>query len=164
MLFKCANGILNRPGLDSGPQDDVKTGRFQDTPEMASKDKIGEDADSRRAENAEAPPDLLKQKAVALEYVAGEDAAPRVVAKGRGHLADMILELAFANGVKVRQDSDLVELLHAVELDHDIPVEAFAAVAEILAYVYRANQSWPQALAPQTPHRQAVPQGSGMPS
>ena len=55
--------------------------------------------------------------------------------------ADQILELAFAHGVKVRTDPDLAEVLAAVEVDTVIPVEAFVAVAEILAYVYRANAS-----------------------
>ncbi len=65
--------------------------------------------------------------------------APRVVATGRGSIAEQILEIAFAQGVPVREDPDLVELLAAVELDAEIPVDAIAAVAEILSYIYRAN-------------------------
>lgn len=65
--------------------------------------------------------------------------APRVVATGRGSVAEQILEIAFAKGVPVREDPDLVELLAAVELDAEIPVDAIAAVAEILSYIYRAN-------------------------
>jgi flagellar biosynthesis protein len=65
--------------------------------------------------------------------------APRVVATGRGSVAEQILEIAFAQGVPVREDPDLVELLAAVELEAEIPVDAIAAVAEILSYVYRAN-------------------------
>ncbi len=70
-----------------------------------------------------------------------EDGAktPRVVAAGRGTVAEQILALAFANGVKVREDPDLAEMLSAVELDSEIPIEAFTAVAEVLSYVYRAN-------------------------
>lgn len=49
------------------------------------------------------------------------------------------MNLAFANDVPVRRDSDLVQILDAVELDSVIPPAAFAAVAEILTYVYRAN-------------------------
>ncbi len=64
---------------------------------------------------------------------------PRVVATGRGSVAEQILEIAFAKGVPVREDPDLVELLAAVELDAEIPVDAIAAVAEILSYIYRAN-------------------------
>ncbi len=81
----------------------------------------------------------LGQVAVALHYDQATDEAPRVVASGRGAIAERILELAFANGVKVREDADLAEILAAVDVDTEIPLEAFAAVAEILAYVYRAN-------------------------
>ncbi|MBI2254227.1 MAG: EscU/YscU/HrcU family type III secretion system export apparatus switch protein [Proteobacteria bacterium] len=66
-------------------------------------------------------------------------AAPRVVATGRGSVAEQILEIAFAKGIPVREDPDLVELLAAVELEAEIPVDAIAAVAEILSYIYRAN-------------------------
>lgn len=76
---------------------------------------------------------------VALEFEPHADAAPRVTAKGHGAVADQILNLAFANGVPVRRDDDLVQILDAVELDSVIPPAAFAAVAEILTYVYRVN-------------------------
>lgn len=77
--------------------------------------------------------------AVALQYEPETDNAPRVVAGGRGSIAEQILQIAFAQGVKVREDPDLAELLTAIEIDSEIPTEAFAAVAEILIYVYRAN-------------------------
>lgn len=64
---------------------------------------------------------------------------PRVVATGRGAVAEQILEIAFAEGVPVREDPDLVELLSALELDAEVPIDAIAAVAEILSYIYRAN-------------------------
>ena len=71
--------------------------------------------------------------------VAGQKNAPRVVATGRGAVAEQILEIAFAQGVPVREDPDLVELLATLELKAEIPIDAIAAVAEILSYVYRAN-------------------------
>ncbi len=76
--------------------------------------------------------------AVALQ---DDDAArnPKVVASGRGALAEQILEIAFARGVKVREDADLAEILAAIEVDSEVPIEALAAVAEILTYVYRSN-------------------------
>ena len=77
--------------------------------------------------------------AVALHYDPDQPDLPKVVASGRGSVAEQILELAFAHGVKVRTDPDLAQVLAAVEVDTVIPVEAFVAVAEILAYVYRAN-------------------------
>lgn len=77
--------------------------------------------------------------AVALQYDMASDGAPKVVASGRGALAEALLDIAFAQGVKVREDADLAQLLSLVEVGDDIPVEAFLAVAEVLAYVYRAN-------------------------
>ena len=88
--------------------------------------------------------------AVALSDGPG-DAAPTVLATGRGALAEQILNIAFANGVKVRQDADLVQILAAVDVDSPIPTEAYAAVAEILSYVYRANGKAPEGFAAQAP-------------
>ncbi|MBR9973169.1 EscU/YscU/HrcU family type III secretion system export apparatus switch protein [Magnetospirillum sulfuroxidans] len=85
--------------------------------------------------------------AVALQYDPDQGDAPVVTASGKGALAEQILQLAFANGVKVRTDPDLAQVLAAVEVDTVIPLEAFAAVAEILAYVYRANGRMPDAVA-----------------
>jgi len=100
----------------------------------------GRDLWDERAEAAEpgrqAP---ARQVAVALEYDPDMADAPRVTASGKGAVAEQILNIAFANGVKVRTDPDLAQVLAAVEVDTVIPIEAFAAVAEILAYVYRAN-------------------------
>ncbi len=73
----------------------------------------------------------------------GPNSLPKVVASGRGTTADKILEIAFAEGVKVREDSDLAELLAAADIDSEIPTEAFIAVAEILRYVYMANGTQP---------------------
>ncbi|MHC8494627.1 EscU/YscU/HrcU family type III secretion system export apparatus switch protein [Thalassospira sp. SM2505] len=80
------------------------------------------------------------QKAVALRYAHGRDNAPILSAKGEGSVAEQILQVAFANGIKVRKDSDLAEILMAVDVDSEIPLEAFAAVAEILNYIYRINR------------------------
>lgn len=106
-------------------------------------DERAESAAGRGAGPATAPsrPDggAARQVAVALQYDPDQADAPRVVASGKGPLAEQILNLAFANGVKVRTDPDLAQVLAAVDVDTVIPIEAFAAVAEILAYVYRAN-------------------------
>jgi len=80
--------------------------------------------------------------AVALKHERDSKKAPMIVASGRGAVAEQILQLAFANGVKVREDADLVEVLSHMEIDSPIPLEAYAAVAEILAYVYKANASY----------------------
>ena len=84
-----------------------------------------------------------RQAAIALKHNLGQEAAPRVVAKGYGAVAEKIMKLAFENDVRVRHDPDLIEVLAAVEVDCEIPIEAFAAVAEILSYVYQANGRMP---------------------
>jgi flagellar biosynthesis protein len=79
------------------------------------------------------------QTAVAITSGESTDALPRVTAAGRGKIAEQILQLAFENGIKVREDSALAEMLAKVELDSPIPSEVFLSIAEILSYVYRAN-------------------------
>lgn len=54
-------------------------------------------------------------------------------------MARQILEIAFARGIKAREDADLAEVLAAIDVDSEIPLTALAAVAEILSYVYRAS-------------------------
>lgn len=83
-------------------------------------------------------------KAVALEYDRAADEAPRVIASGKGAVAEQILNIAFAQGIKVREDAELVEILSLIEIDSLIPLEAFATVAEILTHVYEANASYQQ--------------------
>jgi flagellar biosynthesis protein len=77
--------------------------------------------------------------AVALEYEAGKDQAPRVTAKGRGPIAEQIIKVAEEHGVAIREDASLVEILEKIDIDTIIPMEAYSAVAEILNYVYRSN-------------------------
>ncbi|MBP2311845.1 EscU/YscU/HrcU family type III secretion system export apparatus switch protein [Azospirillum soli] len=89
-------------------------------------------------------PPARRPVAVALKYEFGTQSLPKIVATGKGHVAEQILELAFANDVKVREDADLVQVLSAIDVDSEIPIEAIAAVAEILAYVYRANGTMPR--------------------
>ncbi|WP_431858516.1 EscU/YscU/HrcU family type III secretion system export apparatus switch protein [Azospirillum sp.] len=105
--------------------------------------------------NARAKPQ--RPVAVALSYELGQPGLPKVVATGRGAVAEQILEVAFANGVKVREDADLVEILSALDLDSEIPVEAIVAVAEILSHVYRANGKLPPKAAPETDAPEAPP-------
>ena len=78
-------------------------------------------------------------KAVAIKDMSKSGALPRLIASGHGAVAEQILQIAWANDIKVREDADLVEILAAIDVESDIPIEAFAAVAEILSYVYRAN-------------------------
>jgi flagellar biosynthesis protein len=77
--------------------------------------------------------------AVALRTDPAHPAGPRVVAQAKGPLAEELRARATAHGVTLRQDGDLAALLAAVELDSDIPVAAFGAIAGILTELYRAN-------------------------
>lgn len=76
-------------------------------------------------------------KAVALKFEKEKDEAPRVVAKGQAEIAAMIVKVAKEHGVEIREDANLVEVLHALELDDFIPLEAYTAVAEILRFIYQ---------------------------
>ncbi len=81
--------------------------------------------------------------AVALrKYGISDSVIPKIVAAGYGKLAEQILQLAFDNGVKVREDRVLAEMLATIELDSDIPSEALIAVAEILSHVYKADANY----------------------
>jgi flagellar biosynthesis protein len=77
--------------------------------------------------------------AVALRHDRDGQDLPRLVAKGRGRTAARIRAIARERGVPLREDADLARLLAALELDSPIPPAAFAAVAEILAHLYRVN-------------------------
>ena len=78
-------------------------------------------------------------KAVALKYDRHTDAAPKVVAKGRGHLAEKIKQVAEEAGVPIMTDENLVQVLEALDLDLEIPPDLYRAVAEVLVFVYRIN-------------------------
>jgi flagellar biosynthesis protein len=80
-----------------------------------------------------------KPKAVALKYEKEKDAAPRVVAKGRGSVAEKIIETARAHSVPLHEDKNLVEVLETLDLETEIPQELYRAVAEVLAFIYRLN-------------------------
>ncbi len=78
--------------------------------------------------------------AVALGYDAEQDAAPRVLAKGEGLLAQRIREVAFLNDVPVLQRPPLAQALYRqVEVGQEIPQQLYGAVAEVLAYVWRVS-------------------------
>ena len=83
---------------------------------------------------------VKKSKAVALTYDKEKDTAPRVVAKGRGPIAEKIIETARDHQVPMVEDENLVQVLEALDLETQIPPELYRAVAEVLAFVYRLNR------------------------
>lgn len=78
--------------------------------------------------------DLMNQKAVALSYDEGKDAAPVIVATGMGHMAEKIVETARDNGVPVYEDNSLATVLTQLELGSEIPEELYQAIVGIYAY------------------------------
>jgi len=81
------------------------------------------------------------KKSVALQYDKEKDVSPKVVAKGTGGLAEKIIEKAKDCDIPIYEDKALVEVLSEIELDREIPPELYKAVAEILAWVYKAHKS-----------------------
>ena len=79
-------------------------------------------------------------KAVALKYDRQKDRAPRVIAKGRGVIAEKIIEIARAHSLPLHEDKNLLQMLEALELETEIPPELYRAVAEVLAFIYRINR------------------------
>ncbi len=79
--------------------------------------------------------------AAAIRYDAKQDRAPLVSASGRGLIAEKIIELAQENGIPIKNDPDLVQILSKLKVGSEIPVELYRAVAEILAFVYSVNES-----------------------
>jgi flagellar biosynthesis protein len=79
------------------------------------------------------------KKAVALRYQQDRDQAPRVVAKGRGKIAEKIVALAHEHKVPLVEDRNLMQVLEALDVDTEIPAELYQAVAEVLVFVYRMN-------------------------
>ena len=78
--------------------------------------------------------------AAALKYDPQKDAAPVVTAKGRGTIAEKIINIAKKNGIPIKEDPNLVQILSKLEVDEQIPPVLYKAVAEILAFVYSLNE------------------------
>jgi len=83
----------------------------------------------------------MKEKAVALQYDNDKNSAPKVIAKGEGKTAQKIIQIAKENGVRLKKDEDLVELLSKVELDAEVPPQMYKAVAEVFSFLYKITKS-----------------------
>ena len=80
------------------------------------------------------------KKAIALRYKPVQDNAPKVTAKGTGLVAEKIIAIARKQGIPVKDDPDLIEVLSRLDLHQEIPPELYVVVAEILAFVYNLNR------------------------
>lgn len=84
--------------------------------------------------------DKKNKKAVALQYNKSQSAAPYVTAKGQGLVAERILEIAKEHNIPIHSDADLTEILEKIEIEQEIPLEVYAIVAEIFAYIYKVSK------------------------
>jgi flagellar biosynthesis protein len=80
-----------------------------------------------------------RKKAAALKYRQGLQAAPAIVAKGKGVMAEKIIALAKEHGVPIREDRNLVEAVSTLDLYEEIPPELYKAVAELLIFIYKLS-------------------------
>lgn len=76
------------------------------------------------------------KKAAALKYDQEKDHAPKLTAQGKGETAKTIIRIAEENGIPIKKDEDLVNMLSEIELNQEIPVELYKAVAEIFSFIY----------------------------
>lgn len=81
-----------------------------------------------------------RKKAAALRYNQDKEHAPRIVAQGEGLIAENIMNKAKQNDVPMLEDGSLVELLAELNINETIPEELYQAVAEVFAFIYKADQ------------------------
>ncbi len=82
-----------------------------------------------------------RRSAVALKYDRNHQAAPKVLAKGKGGVADRILALAIEKGIPLYRDPELLEVLGQLDVGSDIQPELYQAVAEVLIFIYKMNKA-----------------------
>ncbi|QOY34452.1 EscU/YscU/HrcU family type III secretion system export apparatus switch protein [Anaerobacillus isosaccharinicus] len=82
-----------------------------------------------------------KKQAVALSYHTENDRAPKIVAKGKGYVADELIKEALKHNVPIQEDASLVGLLSQLEINEAIPEQLYDVVAEIFAFVYRIDKN-----------------------
>ncbi|MCM3759431.1 EscU/YscU/HrcU family type III secretion system export apparatus switch protein [Alkalihalobacillus oceani] len=81
-----------------------------------------------------------KKQAVALRYQAETDVSPKVVAKGKGYVAEELIAKAQENDVPIQEDPSLVEMLAQLEVNQTIPPELYEVVAEVFSFIYKIDQ------------------------
>lgn len=85
-----------------------------------------------------------RKSASVLKYVENQDISPRLVAKGKGTIADQILKEAENHKIPIRKDPSLSELLSQLEINQTIPEELYQAVAEVFAFIYQLDRKTSQ--------------------
>ena len=84
--------------------------------------------------------DKTIKKAAALQYNREKDNAPRIIAKGKGDIAQKIVEKAEEENIHIEDDSDLVDILLKLEIGDEIPPELYQVIAEILSFIYELEE------------------------
>ncbi|HQO39479.1 MAG TPA: EscU/YscU/HrcU family type III secretion system export apparatus switch protein [Spirochaetota bacterium] len=79
------------------------------------------------------------ERAVAIEY---RRDAPKIIAKAGGELVKKMLKIAAQKNITIYRDADLTEVLYRLKTGDDIPEQLFGAVAAVMAYCYRVNDSF----------------------
>ncbi|MFC1770254.1 EscU/YscU/HrcU family type III secretion system export apparatus switch protein [Candidatus Margulisiibacteriota bacterium] len=85
-------------------------------------------------------PEREKLKAVAIKYNVKKDKAPKIIAAGKGVIAERILKIADEFDIPFFEDQALTELLSKIDLNANVPAELFTLVAEVLAFVYQLDK------------------------
>lgn len=80
------------------------------------------------------------KKAVALGYNKERDNAPKILASGKGELADSIIKAAKEHNIPIKEDKDLVEILSKIDINQEIPPNLYKAVAEVFSFLYRTTK------------------------
>ncbi|MFP4662260.1 MAG: EscU/YscU/HrcU family type III secretion system export apparatus switch protein [Halanaerobiales bacterium] len=91
-------------------------------------------ADNRQKKEA-------KMKAAALSYDIHKDMAPIIVASGQGNFAERIIEEARKQDIPIEENQDIIDILVQLNIGEEIPAELYQAVAEILSFIYRLEES-----------------------
>lgn len=83
----------------------------------------------------------VRKEAIALSYNQAKQDAPRIIAKGKGLIAEEILERATEKNIPIHEDGSLVELLGKLNINEQIPEDLYQAVAEVFAFIYKTDQA-----------------------
>ena len=88
------------------------------------------------------------KSAVSLQYEKEINAAPKVTAKGQGWMAEKIIKMARERNIPIREDKDLLNLLSEIDVGREVPESLYKVVAELLAWVYQLNKTYPDSQNP----------------
>lgn len=85
--------------------------------------------------------DISKKQAVALKYDQEKGTAPKVIAKGKGLIAEQIIALAEEHDIHIHENPELLEVLIRLELGDEIPETLYKAIAEVIAFAYNLKNT-----------------------